>query len=279
MKENINLYIVPTPIGNLEDASPRVIKTLEQVDIILCEDTRVMQDLLKALDIPFKKLVSLHKFNETSRIDYVLNLLEDGNTLALTTDRGMPVISDPGSIIIAELINHNYKVSALPGPSAFVPALVASGLDAEHFFFYGFLHGKKGDVKKTLEALKIMPYTLIFYMSPHELKEKLELLLEVLGPRKLAIAREISKMYETYYYGNLESILSEDIVMKGEFVVVVEGNQDTIDFKNLNIVNHIKMYEEEGLSQKDAMKKVAEDLGISKSDVYKKYLLEKGKIN
>lgn len=124
-----------------------------------------------------------------------------------------------------------------------------------------------------------MPYTLIFYMSPHELMEKLQILLEVLGPRKIAIAREISKIYETYYYGNLESILKEDIVLKGEFVVVVEGNKDTIDFKNLNIINHIKMYEEEGLSQKDAMKKVAEDLGISKSDVYKKYLLEKGKIN
>lgn len=268
------LYLVPTPIGNLGDITSRSLDVLNGVNILICEDTRVTLELLKTFKIPQKKLISSHKFNEQSRVKIVLDYLSKGENVALLTDRGTPIISDPGNIIVKEVIESNYEVIPLPGATAFVPALIASTLSAEHFLFYGFLKGNKEKIKKDLDSLKLIPYTIIFYETPHHFKQNLKLIYEVFGPRKASVAREISKLHESFYYGNIEELLNMDIPLKGEFVIVIEGNNNIINFGNLSISDHIKIYEEDGLEKKEAMKKVAKDLGISKSDVYKKYLKE-----
>lgn len=271
--ERGKLYIVPTPIGNFGDITFRSIDVIKTADILFCEDTRVTLQLLKYFKIDNKKLISSHKFNEVSRIKLLLEYLSAGKNIALISDRGTPLISDPGSKIVSEVIREGFEVIPLPGATAFVPAIVASGLSTEHFLFYGFLKGNKSKIKSQLTKLKPMEFTIIFYETSNNFSENIKLMYEVFGDRKITIAREISKLYESFYYGKLSTILDLDIPMKGEFVIVVEGNNDIINF-NLSISEHIKLYMEDGYNKKEAMKLVAKDLEISKSDVYKKYLKE-----
>lgn len=264
------LYLVPTPIGNLEDITLRALSTLKKVDLVLCEDTRTTGLLLAKYEIK-KPLVSCHEYNEDKMKETILRYLEDGKNIALVTDQGTPIISDPGYKVVSYLIEHNYPVISLPGATAFVPALTSSGLPPQPFLFYGFLNAKSSKMKKELDALKNYPFSIIFYESPHRIKEMLENMMEIFGNRRLSLGREISKVYETYYYGTIEDILKDTDSMKGEIVVVVEGNKTPTDFTSLSLEEHIALFLEDGMSEKEAIKQVAKERNLAKSVVYKEY--------
>lgn len=264
------VYIIPTPIGNMEDITIRAINTLKEVDVIFCEDTRVTSQLLNYFEIK-KKLISSHKFNEDKNDNKLLEYLNNGKNVGIVTDRGTPIISDPGYELVKVAIENNYNVVSLPGPTAFVPALTSSGLSPQPFLFYGFLINKEGKRKKELEQLKNNKETMIFYESPHRIIETLDNMLEVLGNRNISISREISKKFEEIYRGTIEDVKKEMLEIKGELVIVVSGNTSKNTFDNLSIVEHVNLYIKEGLSSKDAIKKVAQDRDLNKNEVYKEY--------
>ena len=264
------VYIIPTPIGNMEDITLRAINILKQVEVIFCEDTRVTSLLLNHFDIK-KKLISSHKFNEEKNDNKLLYYLNDGKDVGIVTDRGTPIISDPGFELVKVAIENNYNVVSLPGPTAFVPALTVSGLNPQPFLFYGFLINKEGKRKKELEQLKNHRETMIFYESPHRIIETLDNMLEVLGNRNICISREISKKFEEIYRGTIEEIKPDMIDIKGEIVIVVSGNTEENTYDNLSIIEHVNLYIKEGINSKDAIKKVAQDRGMNKNEVYKEY--------
>lgn len=264
------LYLVPTPIGNLDDITIRAIEILKTVDVILSEDTRVTSDLLKKLQIS-NKLISNYEYNEEKNKIIVLKYLSDGKNVALVSDRGTPVISDPGYQISNYIISQGYNVVALPGATALIPALITSGLTPMPFTFYGFLNSKENKRKKELEELKNVKSTLIFYEAPHRILDTLKDMLEVFGNRKISISREITKKYEEIYRGNLENIISQLDNIKGEFVLVVEGAKIDINYNDVSIKEHIDFYLSQGYELKESMKLVAKDRKLSKSDVYHDY--------
>ncbi len=264
------VYIIPTPIGNMEDITLRAINTLKLVDVIFCEDTRVTSLLLKHLDIK-KKLISSHKFNEDKNDYKLLEYLENGQNVGIVTDRGTPIISDPGYELVKVAIENNYNVVSLPGPTAFVPALTSSGLSPQPFLFYGFLNSKSSKRKKELETLQKYPETLIFYEAPHRIIETLNDMLSVLGNRKISISREISKKFEEIYRGNIKDIIDSMVDVKGELVIVVAGNDTENTYDNLTIIEHVNLYIKEGLKTMDAIKKVSKDRNLNKNDVYREY--------
>ena len=278
MKESRGiLYLIPTPIGNMDDITKRIIDTLSTVDILFCEDTRSTNILLNYLGIK-KKLISSHKFNEIRNKEKIIKYLEDGLNVGIVSDRGTPVISDPGFILTKEAVDNNYNVIALPGPTAFVPALISSGIIPQPFLFYGFLNSKSSLRRKELEKLKFENYTLVFYEAPHRLRETIKDLGNILGNnRKVSISREITKKYETTYHGVLENILDSIEEIKGEFVIVVEGNNQEDVYDDINIIDHINLYKTQGMSDMQAIKQVAKERNIKKSDVYKQYQEEKEK--
>ena len=265
-----SLYLIPTPIGNLDDITVRSLNTLKTVDVILCEDTRDTGLLLSHYDIK-KKLVSCHEYNEDKIIDNVVGMLKEGLNVGLVTDQGTPIISDPGYIVSRGVIEAGYNVISLPGATAFVPALTSSGIEPSPFLFYGFLNSKSSKQKTELNALKNIKYTIIFYESVHRMKETLKNMLEVLGDRKIAVCRELSKIHEEIVRDNISNIIPLVDNMKGEFVIVVEGNKEIVDFSELDVVEHVKMYVEDGLSEMDAIKKVAKERGVAKSVIYTEY--------
>ena len=265
-----SLYLIPTPIGNLDDITIRSLNTLKTVDVILCEDTRDTGLLLSHYDIE-KKLVSCHEYNEDKIIDNVVSMLKEGLNIGLVTDQGTPIISDPGYIVSRGVIEAGYNVISLPGATAFVPALTTSGIEPSPFLFYGFLNSKSSKQKTELVSLKNLKYTIIFYESVHRMKETLKNMLEVLGDRKIAVCRELSKIHEEIVRDNISNIIPLVDSMKGEFVIVVEGNKEIIDFSELDVLEHVKMYVEDGLSEMDAIKKVAKERGVAKSVIYSEY--------
>lgn len=270
---NINencLYLIPTPIGNLGDITVRALEVLKNVDVILCEDTRTTGILLKNYDIK-KKLVSCHEHNEEKISHDVIEMLNDGMNVGLVTDQGTPIISDPGYLVVRNVIDKGFKVVSLPGATAFVPAITASGIEPAKFLFYGFLNAKDSKQKKELEELKSFKYTMIFYESVHRIKNTLKNMLDVFGNRKIAICRELSKIHEEICRGRIENVMSLVDNMKGEFVIIVEGNKELIDYSELDIVEHVKLYIDDNMSEKDAIKKVAQERNIAKSIVYKEY--------
>lgn len=268
-----SLYLIPTPVGNMDDITLRSINTLKMVDLLLCEDTRVTSELLHKLDIK-KKLIHSDDHNEDSLKEMVLSKLQDGLNVGLVTDRGTPIISDPGYKIV-EFVSHNgFNVISLPGPTAFVPALTMSGINPAPFLFYGFLNSKESKRLKELECLKKLPYTIILYEAPHRITDMLKSLLQIFGNRKIALCREISKKYEEAIRGTIEEILEISDTLKGEMVVVVEGNLEQEDFSTMTILEHINLYLEDGMSEKEAIKKVAVERGIPKSVVYKEYHID-----
>jgi 16S rRNA (cytidine1402-2'-O)-methyltransferase len=269
-KSENNLYLIPTPIGNLDDITIRSLNLLKEVDIILCEDTRVTGLLLKKYDIK-KKLISCHEHNEDEIKYEVVKWLGEGKKIGLVTDQGSPIISDPGFKVVDEVIKNNYNVIGLPGATAFVPALISSGIAPSKFLFYGFLNSKSSKQKQELEQLKFYPFTIIFYEAPHRIKETLKNMLEVFGNRKISVSREISKLYEEIYRGNIEEVIEEVSNIKGEIVIVVEGKTEQTDYSDLDIISHIKLYLEDGISEKEAIKKVAKERNIAKSIIYKEY--------
>ena len=264
------LYLIPTPIGNLDDITIRSLKTLEMVDFILCEDTRESSKLLNHFHIK-KKLVSCHEYNEDKIKEYIISELEKGKNIGLITDQGSPVISDPGYIVSKAVIDHHFNVVALPGATAFVPALTSSGIAPSPFLFYGFLQTKESKIKTELMSLSKLPYTLIFYEAPHRIEETLRYMLEVFGNRNISVHREISKLHEEICRGTIQELISSVSDLKGEFVLIVEGNHQDIDYSGLSVLEHIQLYLDDGMSEKDAIKVVARERGVAKSVIYKEY--------
>ena len=203
--------------------------------------------------------------------DKLLEYLNKGVDVGLVTDRGTPIISDPGYELVKVAINNHFNVVALPGPTAFVPALIASGLSPQPFLFYGFLNSKESKMKKELEELKNEKATIIFYEAPHRIQSTLKTIKEVLGNRNACISREISKKFEEIYRGTLEQLLQETVEIKGEIVLIVSGNNEVNRYEHLTIIEHVNLYIKEGYSSKDAIKKVSNDRGLNKSEVYKEY--------
>lgn len=265
------LYLIPTPIGNMEDITIRAINTLKNVEVVFCEDTRVTNQLLKYFNIE-KKLISSHKFNENSNDEKLLSYLKSGYDVGLVSDRGTPIISDPGYSLAVCAINNGYNVVSLPGATALIPALTSSSISPMPFYYYGFLNSNSSKRKKEIENLKYLTSTLIFYESPHRLKEMLKDLGNILGNnRNCSISREITKKHEEIYRGTLENIESQIKTLKGEFVIIVEGNKDLTDFTTISIKEHVDMYVENGSKPMDAIKLVAKERKIKKSDVYNEY--------
>ena len=271
------LYLIPTPIGNMDDITKRIVETLRSVDVLFCEDTRSTNILLNYLGIK-KKLISNHKFNEVKNKNKILNFLQMGLKVGIVSDRGTPVISDPGYILTKDVIENGYTVIALPGPTAFVPALISSGIIPQPFIFYGFLSSKKSIRIKELEKLKYEKYTLIFYEAPHRIETTIKDLGNIFGDdRKVSISREITKKYEKTYYGNLENIMNFLDEIKGEFVIVVEGNKEIDNLDDIDLIEHIKYYIEKGMPSMEAIKQVSKERNMKKSEVYKLYQEEKEK--
>lgn len=230
------LYLVATPIGNLNDISPRTIDVLNNVSFVCAEDTRVTKTLLSYLKID-KELVSYHSYNEKEIVDYLIKRIIKEGSVALCSDAGYPLISDPGSILVKEAIKNDIIVSVIPGPSALLNGLIGSSLPCDRFYFHGFLPSKSGERKQVLIKLKSCPVTMIFYESPHRIKDTLFDLKDVLGNRNITIARELTKMYEEYIYLTLDEIDSLDFdTIRGELVLIIEGNNnkdESIDEKSL----------------------------------------------
>ncbi len=266
------LYLVPTPIGNMEDITYRALKVLNEVDVIFCEDTRISKELLKFYKIT-KNLISSNEQNELKRTELMINYLSSNKNIAIITDRGTPIISDPGYILVKKAIEEGYEVIGLPGANAATTALIISGLNPYPYLFYGFLKGNNKKKIENLKNLQKIKYSIIFYESVHHIQETLNLIYSVFGNRRVAICRELTKMYEECVRDELENIINNFnvITLKGEFVIVVEGNNNDVDYSDLNLIDHVNLYISDGFEKMEAIKKTSKDLNLSKSEVYKKY--------
>lgn len=271
------LYLVPTPIGNLDDMTFRAVKTLKEVSLIAAEDTRQTKKLLSHFDIS-NSIVSYHEHNKKVSGDKLISTLLEGKNIGLVSDAGMPSISDPGYDLVREAILNEIPVVPLPGANAALTALIASGLPTEHFYYYGFLPRKKKDKKDCLEMLRNVDQTLIFYESPHRIAETLKVMNEVFGNRNTVLCRELTKKFEEFIRGTLND-LSENIkeeTIKGEFVILVEGTSEVEEeekwWKALSINDHVDyLIEHEQMSTKEAIKVAAKDRGLPKREVYEAY--------
>lgn len=264
------LYFVGTPIGNLKDISFRALEVLKSVDEIACEDTRHSLGLLNAYEIK-KPLFSYHKFNERESGEKIIEKLKAGKNIAVITDAGMPVVSDPGNILSQMLIENGLEFTIIPGACAFVSALVLSGLDSSKFCFLGFLPEKNKDRKEFLEKYKNLDLTLIFYSAPHDINKDVKSIYEVLGDRRAVAVKEITKLYENAFRFNLKDDIS--LEQKGEFVLLVEGASEENENLRLSEKEHIELYLSKGYDKKEALKIVAKERGVSKSSLYK-YTIE-----
>ncbi|WP_144495751.1 16S rRNA (cytidine(1402)-2'-O)-methyltransferase [Bacillus pumilus] len=276
------LYLVPTPIGNLEDMTFRAIQTLKDVDYIAAEDTRQTKKLCHVYEID-TPLTSYHEHNKDSSGHKLIEWLKEGKNIALVSDAGLPTISDPGAEVVRDFTNIGGYVVPLPGANAALTALIASGITPQPFFFYGFLDRQKKEKKKQLEALKKRQETIIFYEAPHRLKETLTLMKEVWGNRNIAVTRELTKKFEEFIRGDLESVLTWAVEnqIRGEFCLVVQGNDqdeeelnEEVWWKSLSEKEHVIHYIEEGLTSKEAIKRTAVERGVPKRTIYDAYHIE-----
>ena len=271
------LYLVPTPIGNLKDITLRALETLQEADVIAAEDTRQTLKLLNHFEIK-KSLISYHKFNEQIKSDKIIDLLLEGKNVALVSDAGTPGISDPGSVIVQRCIEKMIDFEVLPGATAITTALVYSGLDTTKFLFRGFLPRENKERKVIVNELLQSQETLIFYEAPHRLIDTLTFLQEVFGDRKIAVCRELTKMYEEIYRGTIKEAVLYFMEKRprGEFVLVLEGKkleeikeEQRETWVDLSIEEHILKYINDGINKKDAIKLVAKERELPKSEVYK----------
>lgn len=268
--DNATLYLVPTPIGNMEDMTYRAVNVLKNCEVIFCEDTRVTVQLLNYFDIK-KKLISLYEHNEDIVKEKVIEYLEKGNSVAIVTDRGTPIISDPGYKTVKYVTDKGYNVVGLPGANAFVPALIVSGIEPSPFMFYGFLSSKDSKRRSELEGLKFCKYTMIFYEAPHRILRTMSEIKEIFGDRVVSLSREISKKFESVYRGNISSLLPTLEDIKGEFVVVVSGYKEEFVGNELSVVDNVKLYIENGMDVMEAIKLVAKERNVAKNEVYREY--------
>jgi len=267
------LCLVATPIGNMQEVSPRTIETLKKVDLIACEDTRVTGKFLAMLGIS-KPLVSLREHNEVSASNEIVAKILNGTKVAYMSDAGYPCISDPGSRLVKLALQNDINITAISGPNAALNALVASGLCEDHFYFHGFLDAKESVKLEELRKLANREETLIFYEAPHRIQKTLSAMFTILGNRKACIARELTKKHEEYIRGSLEELSQIDPeTLKGEMVIIVEGSLGEIkpDINNDEIIQMVKNLVNVGLTTKDAIKKVAETTNINKNYIYKIY--------
>ena len=275
--EKPKLYLIPTPIGNMDDITLRAINTLKEVEVVFCEDTRETMKLLNYLNIK-KKLIASHEHNEATNEKKLLEYLNNGYNVGLVSDRGTPVISDPGYVLSKIAIENNYNVVALPGATALIPALISSGIEPMPFLYYGFLNSKSSQRKKELEKLKNETATLIIYESPHRIKDTLKDLLILGENRRIAVVRELTKKHEEIIRTTIGELNKSNIELIGELVLVIEGNKEVENYDNLTIEEHIELYIKDGLKPMDAIKKVAADRNLKKSIVYDEYLKRKSDI-
>ena len=273
------LYLVATPIGNLEEMTFRSINILKNVKVIACEDTRNTKILINHYNIE-TPLISYHKYNEKAMCDKLLEIMENEGDIALVSDAGYPLISDPGSILVNEVLEKGYNVTTISGPCAFLNALVSSNLNLTSFTFIGFLDAKRSARKKQLLELKDKKETLIFYESVHRIEEMLNDLLEIFGDRKITLARELTKKFEEYSRGLTSEVISNiDEFTKGEFVVVVEGNKDNQIIDENIILQSVKDLINKGEKSKTACEKIAIQYNLKKNYIYNLYINEKEKGN
>lgn len=271
--ENSKLYLVPTPIGNMKDITYRAIEILNNVKVVYSEDTRVTKILLDYYGIK-SKLVSCHKFNEKTIYPQVINNLQNGNSVALVTDRGTPLISDPGYVVVKEVIKSGFSVVSLPGPSALLPALNMSGILADKFLFYGFLSNKVDESISELKMLKSINFTIVLYESPHRLIKTLHNIKNILGNNFISISREISKLHEEVFRGTVQEAINTYIDPKGEFVIVIDNNDK---FEDISIAyDELKELINYGMDKKSAMKYVSKKYDVSKNVLYN--MVEENKI-
>jgi 16S rRNA (cytidine1402-2'-O)-methyltransferase len=276
------LYLVPTPIGNLEDMTFRAVRTLKEADMIAAEDTRQTMKLCTHFEIS-APLTSYHDHNKMQSGQKLIEALKEGKQIALVTDAGMPGISDPGYELVVQCVEEKIPVIPLPGANAALPALVASGLNTELFTFYGFLPRGKKEKKSELERLRPFPSTLLFYEAPHRLKETLQAMNGIFENRKIAVVRELTKKYEEIIRGTLtevtDYISQGDAEIRGEFCLVVEGSgnaefeSETAEqwWESLSVTEHVDHYVDQGEKPKEAIKLAAVDRNVPKRSVYQEY--------
>ncbi len=270
---NSTLYLIATPIGNLEDITFRAIRILKEIDILYAEDTRVTLKLLNHFDIK-KTLYSFHEHNSDEMIDSVLENLSNGKNIGLVSDAGMPLVSDPGYKLVKNALEKGFNVVSLPGANALLPALTMSGLKTHPFLFFGFLDSKSRKRKQELSDLRYFSHTMIFYEAIHRINQTLNDMYEIFGDRDFAIAREVSKAYEEIIKGKLSEI-KEPLDLKGELVIIVSGYEIQNTNNDLSIVEQVDYFISTGLKKTDAMKRVAEMTGIPKNQIYQEYLNDK----
>ncbi len=271
------LYIVGTPIGNIRDITIRALDTLKEVDLILAEDTRQTLKLLNHYEI-VKRQISYHRHNEAEKINQVIKLLDEGNNIALVSDAGMPCVSDPGYLLVIELVKRGYDIEVIPGVTALITAVVKSGIDTTRFSFEGFLSVNKKQRKERLQEVKNDKRTLIFYEAPHKIINTLKDVLDILGDRNICIARELTKVYEEHIRGKVTEILDhfEKVAPKGEMVLIIEGKTEEelkhdkeLELENVTEEELLIKYLKEGLTRKEAVKRVAKEKNKDKNEIYK----------
>ena len=273
---NGKLYLVATPIGNLEDITLRALRVLKEVDLIAAEDTRNTLKLLNHFEIK-KPLVSYHRHNEDIKKDNIIEKIKDGKNVAIVSDAGTPGISDPGEVIVKEAIEENIEIVPIPGACAAINALICSGLDTKEFSFYGFLPLNKKLRNEKMEEIRNETKTVIIYEAPHKLENTLKDLKqnEIINKRKIVIARELTKIHEEFIRGDIDEIIDKSKNLKGEIIILIEGAQyEKKDnyLNNLSLEEHYKYYENQGLDKKEIIKKVAKDRGVSKNEIYIKFI-------
>lgn len=271
------IYLVATPIGNLDDITLRAIKILKEVDMILAEDTRQTLKLLNHFEIS-KPLISYHRHNEEIKVDNIIQKLAEGTNIALVSDAGTPVISDPGEVVVKEALKNDMEVIPIPGACALINGLIASGLDTKEFSFYGFLSLNKKLRKEKLEEIRNENKTIILYEAPHKILNTLNDLNGILKNRKVVIARELTKIHEEYIRGTVTEILEKYKEPRGEHIIIIEKNnikkeelqKDLIN--SMTIYQHYKYYEKQGLEKNEIIKKIAKDRNVAKNEIYKLFI-------
>ena len=274
---NGKIYLVATPIGNLEDITLRALRVLKEVDLIAAEDTRNTLKLLNHFEIS-KPLISYHRHNEEIKVDNLIEKAKQGQNIAVVSDAGTPGISDPGEVIVKEAIKENIEVIPIPGACAAVNALIASGLDTDEFSFYGFLPLNKKLRKDKFEELKNETKTAIIYEAPHKLNNTLQDLKQIVEDRKIVLAREITKIHEEFIRGNIDEVISKSDGLKGEMIILIEASmkkEKENPLNGLTLDEHYEFYKSQGLDKKDIIKNIAKDKGVNKNEIYMQFINKK----
>lgn len=278
MIEKGKLYLVATPIGNLDDITYRAVKVLESVDIIAAEDTRHSLKLLNHLKIS-KPLISYHRHNEDNRTDLLINKILKGENIAIITDAGTPAISDPGEELVKNAILNDIEIIPIPGACALINALICSGMNTKEFSFYGFLPLNKKLRKNKFEEIKKDKKTIIIYEAPHKINQLLKDILEELGDVNIVIARELTKIHEEFIRGKVSEIYEKYVELKGEIIIIIEGNTNQKNeenikglLNNMEIEKHYEYYKNQNLEKKEIVKRIAKDRNVSKNEIYMKLI-------